>query len=211
MHQFYCLISRTTSFANLSKAGYLHALEGWLCPTGTHPRPDPEKLDVHLYEDFFGSSPINYVYGKRLGLVKKKVLRSLGAGIVDKYLLIGDVYSVTGAILTDWCSYLGKNQCLLRGTAPAQYSVCDECGYIEYYCRNDWKFFWPNSPQVVELLDCMGFLVMTQEVLEKIPASLVRQLRATELEASAQAPDGLVELQSFPIQLGLRHRNLKSL
>jgi hypothetical protein len=188
---FFHLSSKTMNPCYQTKQSHAEAIGVSLCASGLHPRPGIKAIDVWLQERAPRDKPLNFVYSSGVGLIHKELLELIGEEIVQRDLYIGRIVGDRGNEITDWVTFRGRREVIIRGSRDAGYRVCKECGRTLYYAAGK-RYLYPAPPADVTIFEShLSGLVVPPEVCERVPTKKWRMLGIEKLPVLDLPTDGL--------------------
>jgi rubredoxin len=173
-------------------------MQKWLCMGCKVPKRGVTSVDVTLQGKCFPKTPINFVAGVSIGIVRRELLAELGQNMVDRDLYIGRVFNEDGDEVHELASFRGCRVLIVRGVDLANYRVCPDCGRHLYFAKPKW-YLYPKPISDVDLFESdTNQLVLSQSAFERLtPDKWARRISIAKLEVLEEPLDGLVDLQSY--------------
>lgn len=165
----------------------------WLCSGCNHPKPGQAAIDVTLQAPGPQDAPLNFVYGFGIPIATMPFLESFGDSVV-RDLHLGRVFLENGKRLSDWVTFRGKSQLIIRGVKNVSHRVCGECGRNVYFAMGS-RYLFPTPAKEHELFESdLSGLVVSATMFDRVAMNKWPKLVFDKLPVLPAPKDALPEL-----------------
>lgn len=194
--EFFHIYSTGMNPCTLEKRAYAEAYNTWLCVGCGAPRPGTGSINVLLQEKEPADSPITFVNGCGVIIVRKDFLFILGSDRIENDLLLGNVVGAGGALLPEWVTARGRKRLVIRGDKNVSYRECDACGRHVYFAMGS-RYLYPEPSTEFSIFesDLYGFIVPVRVFNDSITEHWP-DLEIERLPALPESKDSLGDLNS---------------
>jgi rubredoxin len=195
---FYYLCTKSMSPYFLTREKYQEATQSWLCLGCKTPKPGVKSVDVTLQGFRFPKTPLNFVFGVSIGIIRRELLDELGHKVVERELHIGRVFNEGGDEVVELATFRGQHVLIVRGVDMARYRVCPDCGRHIYFAKPKWYLYPSPLPDVDVFESHSNQLVLSEDAFNRLtPDKWKRRLTIAKLKILEAPLDGFLELQSY--------------
>jgi hypothetical protein len=150
-------------------------------------------IDAIIQDSEPDNTPLNFISGCGLGLLRRDFIDALGWNFVMRDLYLGQVFGPEG-LLPQWATFIGRRKIIVRGSRNVTFRHCSTCGRPMYFATGT-KYLSPKPQEEVAIFDGgNGSLVVSEEIGQSIAPKAWRKLSRTQLTILQHPLDGLREL-----------------
>jgi hypothetical protein len=190
---FYHLRSGTDTPCHLTREAHAEALNTWLCPGCSSPKPGVTSVDVRI-QVAPTKDPLNGVFGAGVPIASRKLLTAIDSNLIERDLYLGRVYGPDGRELEAWATFRGKHRLIVRGSEEAQYRTCEICGRMLYFAMGK-SYLYPAPPAGVSVFESdLRGLILAEQAFQQSSLENLRGIHIEKLPAVDVPKDSFGEL-----------------